>query len=674
MSIQLKLQNLRGLLGRVPSWRSLLRRDRAHQESDRKGTLYLQVTDLGWRARAVDPAVTVPPSSPIEKAGEADGLSERGTQRRESIFRLAAEGLRGTAAFNAPSAVHVLIDDPDLLYMDTMAELFSTSGPAILHDFGAQHLNCSKVTYGRAAFGDGSSGLQRKGVIAYADMDRINHYLTRLDRLALKVASIVPLPDLLRCRAAMSSGGSCYGAIYVGGYHSLIFLANRDHGTLLARSIAVGAMTLVERLAEANGIVIDEAAKVAKSRDLIADLLLADGGSGIAQSALARALGPTIGGLLADVEETLEFFESQRSSGRPQMLELFGCWSWVNGLDRLLDRRLSIRVRAPDADLFDEFCRLPRSGSLNLLSEAGPNLRIGSMTYSFQDGTVRTSLRSLSGRMGEERRTQERRRLGDRRRGSKRRGGAHRGAGSMLAAWFSRVQASTAGAEQGGEGVGERQYYMLLGLVVVGLGYLAYDQHAGQETQFRTSAISLTNVVGENSGLRQSIIQSERPQLIGGEVDKVLWTEKFLSLARNMNEAMWLTDVYLEVENRSVGGTQVEDKKLVIQGAVLPSTEGHIRQISEYIHRLESDQDNFMIDFRDIVFQGASLDQAQADTVIRFTIQARYDAKKRQEEKKKAQAGGAGDGITGRMQQNIQQREDATTKALGSVLGGRPRQ
>ena len=146
------------------------------------------------------------------------------------------------------------------------------------------------------------------------------------------------------------------------------------------------------------------------------------------------------------------------------------------------------------------------------------------------------------------------------------------------------------------------------------------------------------------------------------DADKVLWTEKFLALAKYMKKSMWLTDVYLSGADRTVDGVKVSTKKLTLEGAVLPSTEGHILAIAEYIERLEADKDGlFMKDFGRIDFEGASVDAEEIDEVVRFTIEALYDKNKRLE------SGGVGkDKATSTSDQAMQsvKRREALTRDL----------
>ena len=82
-------------------------------------------------------------------------------------------------------------------------------------------------------------------------------------------------------------------------------------------------------------------------------------------------------------------------------------------------------------------------------------------------------------------------------------------------------------------------------------------------------------------------------------------------------------------------------KKLVLQGAALPSTDGHILKIADYVEKLETEKRfNFMADFRDITFQGAAIDATETDPVIRFSLAAWYDEAKRVENRDRGPSSG----------------------------------
>lgn len=646
----------------------LFKRSQAEQLPEPTGSnrVFLQVTDLGWQARLIDPAA---PDKKDIRQGGAETLTDRGEARIETLMRMAAQefpprDLRRIAHIN------ILIDDPHVFYTDTKAEIFSAASAATLRDFGAQNLNCDKVTYGQASFGTGPAGPRTTGVIGYADMKRLGNYLTRLDKMAGRVSTITPLADVLVRRAA--AGSTVYGGLYIGGYHSQIVLANPVHGAVLVRAIPVGIMTLIEKLAEGNGITPAEAARSIQERDLMADLRLGGaelGGDVMTQSAADRVLGPSIRQLLEEIADTLAFFETQRIAGRPASLELFGDTARIKGLDDILRQYLPVPALPHSASLFEVFASLPPRENLNLLAQAGAELRIGSVTYGYKNERLQPASviarEEAATRLTEPSRpapVTQRRRPGAGRRGqSGRRGGGESGGGlSFLSGLFKSKSNDDGASPDQGVAEQERQYFMVLGLLVVAVFYLLYQQYDGVAATHQNAMLSLSQTITTNTAQRQKASQvKHRP--VNTAIDKVLWTEKFLVLGGQMNETMWLTDVYLDAQPQSVGAAKVLSKRLVLQGAVLPSTDGHVLQIAEYIRRLESDATSFMSDFREITFHGAHIDSAETDPVVRFIVDAWYDENKRLETKEKA------DGSLGSTMQAVGRRNKETQDMVPAI-------
>lgn len=647
----------------------LFKRSQAEHLPEPTGSnrVFLQVTDLGWQARLVDPTA---PDKKDNRQGEADTLTERGEARIETLMRLAAQEFP-PRDLRRVAHVHILIDDPHVFYADTKAEIFSAASAATLRDFGAQNLNCDKVTYGQAGFGTGPSGPRTTGVIGYADMKRLGNYLTRLDKMAMRVSTITPLADVLVRRAA--AGRAVYGGLYIGGHHSQIVLANPVHGAVLVRAIPVGIMTLIEKLAEGNGITPAEATRSIQERDLMAELRLGGaelGGDAMTQSAADRVLGPPIRLLLEEIADTLAFFETQRIAGRPASLELFGDTARIKGLDDILRHYLPVPAMPHAAALFEVFAALPPRENLNLLAQAGAEMRIGSVTYGYKNERLQPASaiakEEAATRLTEPGRqppASQRRRPGAARRSQPgRRGGGGGGGGglSFLSGLFSpkgrdgETSPDQAVAEQ------ERQYFMVLLLLVVAVFYLLYQQYDGVASAHQNAMGSLSQTITNNIAQRQKANQTKR-RTVDTAVDKVLWTEKFLAMGGQMNETMWLTDVYLDAQTQSVGNAKVLSKRLVLQGAVLPSTDGHVLQIAEYIRRLESDATSFMSDFREITFHGAHIDAAETDPVVRFTVDAWYDENKRLETKEKAS------GPLGPTLQAVGQRDQALQSTVPGV-------
>ncbi len=118
---------------------------------------------------------------------------------------------------------------------------------------------------------------------------------------------------------------------------------------------------------------------------------------------------------------------------------------------------------------------------------------------------------------------------------------------------------------------------------------------------------------------------------------------------------------YLINETATFNAQSISARKLTIEGAVLPSTNGHILEIARYIARLTKDK-LFMRDFSRVTFEGAAIDTQEAAHVVKFTLDAWYD-----ETKVVAEVGkGKGGGPTG----NLMKKVDSRTEKLESVRDG----
>lgn len=617
--------------------------------------LFLFVSDLGWRARIVDP------SDPLKvevRQGDAQGISQTGDARYEALVKLAVEAIPAREMKSVGEA-RLLIDDPTVHYVDTRAQIFVAASVATLRDYGCQQLGAARVTHGMAPYGKTAQGQRENGVAGFVDVRRASTYLTRMEKLAARVRSITPIVDVMTRRAITRPGA--YGGLYVGGFNSWLLIAAPEHGTLVARSLPFGVLTLAAKLAEGSGVTPDEALKSLKSRDMLSEIR-ADANATrevtLVQSQGERILGKTWRAFAAGVAETVEYFESQRVSGRPEALEVFGDIAQIKGLTQLLGKlAVPIDAEGDAVDPLEEFItlhqkRLSETGgvpSLNLLQHAGADLRIGTMAYGFRNDrlvSAQTISREEAASRGADREhRQTRAATSGRRRGKTRGRAVDAGNAPGLSNLFGLL--SRAGGN-GDEDVRkkekeEQQVLLLLVLLAFGALYWGYDRLA--ETR-RVETIAVGGAQGklnQVSDLRARLGKDAQARLSAEfDADKVLWTEKFLLLAKAMNEKMWLSDLYLVAEktgDAKKGGTT--SKKLVIEGGVLPSTDGHILEIARYIQRLQTIDDGaFMADFKKIAFQGATIDQSGRDSVIRFGIEAWYDEAERTSARKADGAGG----------------------------------
>ena len=186
----------------------------------------------------------------------------------------------------------------------------------------------------------------------------------------------------------------------------------------------------------------------------------------------------------------------------------------------------------------------------------------------------------------------------------------------------------------------ERAGFALLALFALVFLYGGYNTFIVPKiNQFNGLTNTYIGTLQQNAALRtkknQALTGSIVKRPAQSRQDKVLWTEKFLALGCYATKAIWLTDVFLSTASTSADGKPQKMQKLTIKGAVLPSTDGHLLQISDYIRRLEEDKRGlFMDDFKRITFEGATIDYEDVEEIIRFTIEGWYDKNKRKSAKK----------------------------------------
>lgn len=650
--------------------------------------LFLFVSDLGWRARIVDP------SDPLKvevRQGDAQGITQTGEARLEALAKLAIEAVP-PREMKSIGEVRLLIDDPTVHYVDTRAAIFNAASVATLRDYGCQQLGVSRVTHGMAPFGKTLQGQRENGVAGFIDVRRASTYLARMEKLAARARAITPIVDVMTRRAIARPG--TYGGLYVGGFNSWLLIAAPEHGTLVARSLPFGTLTLAAKLAEGSGVSPDEALKSLKSRDMLSEIR-ADANAPLqvtlVQSQGERILGKTWRAFAADVADTVEYFESQRVSGRPAALEVFGDIAQIKGLPQLLGKlAVPIEAEADPLDPLEEYItlnnkRMSETGgvpALNLLQHAGADLRIGTMAYGFREDRLVSAQvinRDEAAGRAAERERQVARATRSGRRARSKTGRRDAGSGPGLSNLFGLL---SRGKSKGDDPSGndeirkkekeEQQILILLILLAGGALYWGYDQLSETrrvETVAESGAQSRLNRI---SDLRSRLGKDAQARLAGEtDADKVLWTEKFLLIAKAMNEKMWLSDLYLVSEKSGDPKKGVSaSKKLVIEGGVLPSTDGHILEIAGFIKRLQTIDDGaFMADFKKIAFQGATIDQSSRDSVIRFGVEAWYDEADRPSVRAKAEGAGGVDAAEAAAAVNQRRAEEA--RQIEQLRGGK---
>ncbi|QWR77225.1 hypothetical protein [Candidatus Magnetomonas plexicatena] len=110
---------------------------------------------------------------------------------------------------------------------------------------------------------------------------------------------------------------------------------------------------------------------------------------------------------------------------------------------------------------------------------------------------------------------------------------------------------------------------------------------------------------------------------------KHFWTQKVLAIAKNLDLSLWVMDITVDESgkkqqkgNPAPGGALVK-RILTIEGAALPSIDGHLKDVANFMEKLDNDT-TFMVGISKIDFKGLSLEKSD-DKVVHFTIDAIYE-------------------------------------------------
>lgn len=588
------------------------KQQKSKQEARNKLLLYL--TSSGWQARLVDRwgAEVI---WEVQSKGFQGGLDKRGMERHKALLQQALKSCRKQKQWKIVDEIHLLVEGVGMAYRVEGDPSIRGTSSKLLQQAGRTLLNVEEVTYANVG-----------SIYSFSDVTPLRQLLTAFDKDATRVVRVISLPMLMLHAAADSSASV---SLFFGAEQSQLILINRKSNSVVVRTVSVGLLSIAQAIAEKMSVSMEEALDTLKKRDHISSLTADAGGED--DSLIVQSLGPLLTHLEKELQSSIHFFVQELQSGAVSRLQWFGAVDQVNGFEPWL-QQLFARSVGKDAqvvggrstevlDLLYESSG--DAGENNLLHGSVDSLiTIGRVGYTFHEGNFLTTKEVEQLRSEKNAKLEMARK--ERSGASSRRGGK----GS------SRKQKRGKGKRGEGAQSDERQYFMLLILFFVGVVYLGYSKL--EELQLQHGRVA-SSYFGKSSQLEQ--IGREIKELGGTqtrvqkkqEVDKVLWTEKFLSIADNMSENLWLSDVYLEGVEREVGNAKVSMRKLVMEGGVLPSTEGHIARIAEYVDLLLKDEQSFMSDFRDLHFTGAYLDDGGSDHVVQFTLEAIYDKNKRLE-------------------------------------------
>lgn len=683
---------------------------------DEKGSdirhLTIHVSSIGWHSILLDGEGIVDDKVNEQFFTEKEidrkqGSSSTLAARLEAILRNAI--LANKTQLAHADKVSLILGDANVEYSDSKpAELKAPSG-TVVRQFGRVRLNETDVTYGKGNFPklQDNPSESKSTIYAFVGADLLRSLMATFDLHGLKIVEVVPQGYQIISRS-FEMPDRPYGAFEFGGLTTTIYLVNPYSGNLMVRTFPVGYLTLVYALVEGSGIPLEEAIAVLGDRDHVHSINpyadLADESVTLTMSEFSQALHPTLKRLLDELRSSLEYFTFQKVSGQPESLEAFGETQRIKGFLDWIGRHCNLQViQGPsNRQLLETFVtktRFPRP--CNLLSGSETQLlTVGrtSYVYSSERGFV-SSHDIIKGKEAEaklqknkdaEKKDVKGGRSGLRKskstpsgrlkRGEKKRPSRGDSQGSFGQNFVQRITALFQGGGDGNVQAEDNKYFALFSFLALGLIYWGWSMVDSQRTRFNRETAKFLNDREKRDSLIENVNKSGfKGWSMGntGDMAKILWTEKFILIGDHLNDHIWLSDLYLEKGHGSKKEDDQEKKGdsvetiLVLQGNVLPSFDGHIQRISEFLGSMLLDEEGFMSDFDNVTFHGAEL--VPADNIVQFKLKALYNADKRIKAAKDAlgQSSNGKDAPQpglGDMQKNIRDRERLQEKAL---RGGR---
>ena len=618
-------------------------------------SLFMHVSDIGWEMRFTDKNG----EEVAERRHEDCSLLKvKKPDRMEAIFGRAVKSIKRSDRRRIGS-IRILLSDQATIFLDDVGGELQSAGPDTIRKTAERQLNCRSASYGISEL-SGAGG--SKSLYGMVDASVLRNMMHLLGDLAPKVVDIAPAADVLMRQAAGLGLPNC--ALLMDGYNAKLMFTDMANDCAVVRTLPIGVMSLPAAVAQHTRVNLKKAQSGLEKRDIIATLDMTDDGSNtdqrLSKSPFYDAMAPLLYDLKREIEATLRYVTDQRFGQLPEKIEVFGEFSKVNGLMSWLGSNLEIPIEPSQQDILSLFMAQDTTSVMNLLTGSeGHLVSIGKTNYSYSQGRFVEDVRKQAADKKKIKGDQTRKGGRGQGRGRSVRRGRGSGAAPDQRGLFglSFLNFGAKGQADSTQTQSQSVYYLLIAALFFGMMYWAYvtfyedvlRRHRNARISYE-QALQANNTawrqLGESpSKMNELTLRAQR------DLDKVLWSEKMLAIAKHMDDKMWISDVYLVNESTIYNSQSVSARKLTIEGAVLPSTSGHILEIARYISRLTEDR-LFMRDFSRVTFEGAAIDTHETAHVVRFTLGAWYDETKVKKVEDKEDNGGP----TGKLKKKISRR------------------
>lgn len=156
--------------------------------------------------------------------------------------------------------------------------------------------------------------------------------------------------------------------------------------------------------------------------------------------------------------------------------------------------------------------------------------------------------------------------------------------------------------------------------------------------QYEKLVSSFADVQSQISFIHKEIEKSAK-------IPKDFWTEKMMALAGEITPPLFITDFSVGAEdikgkgaaarsepdssenkaakNQQKAGTEIHSHRITIEGASMPPSFGHVREIANFMDRLRKNK-VFMKNITEFTFKGLTLAEGDKGDMVRFSFEAIY--------------------------------------------------
>jgi hypothetical protein len=170
--------------------------------------------------------------------------------------------------------------------------------------------------------------------------------------------------------------------------------------------------------------------------------------------------------------------------------------------------------------------------------------------------------------------------------------------------------------------------YLIAGIVLSFVLFIVFNFVSEATNDFENNINILEDRIKRVDKLKKKLVQKNEQLIfnnINEQIDKIFWTQKIITLANLMPNAIWLSSISMENQTKTIEDKEITNQIMTLEARALPSTIGHIANIANYMHSLLNADDNFRKDFSSISFGGATIVNEYGYDVVNFKLLCNFE-------------------------------------------------